>query len=991
MLNKLKHKVFYIILCLVMFRPLQGYSATQEYNSQKNLQLTHTLMSALLNSYFSEGDEKFRAQYLADKAYIQTFLNTWDEEIRTKKYKSSTEIFESLRNRRGYLSKYYFLWNALVHYNYKSDKLINLGYHKNTAFTQLLSSEKQLDMQKRILEILRITNIEILANSKDYALALIIASPFEKSENVEIRTLATQIIKQMPFQKGLQILNAIKNFIVIPGGFLKSVTLPEKLAVIYKSSQVTRLALKGKIAKHGSSALNRINPFLKHITPMQVSLGASAGLHGLLFLDYGSAEKKDSAKNKFDSIDAGLVSLWESTQLLNSKHMPSQKDFKPQYPLLSKKQLISIIQEHLKSLNPMDYSQAFLSAEKLIGTDGRNISDQQAYDFVSARMQTLKEKVRLRMTGKIDLNKINEIRELIINDSLRIYKRDYPTLTHTLLGWGGNCVAQTMMFISILSEHQSILWENGFSLGIANFTDHIEAVIHSTAGENKILYTVSGKVEDLSKEAVQPNIYRPELLMIMLLHSLGTNPDDIANRADAKLISSDKFTGFIDKSRNAYSKLSQSYYRSLDFTQRSGLFEYEFFDIDTAWQDSRKKYSKEDPPETAELKYIPIENKQKYADLNSVFNSSSNNGGDLSSDYSIQLSDIEIQFRPELDLGKSRFFEYDTDHHAREVIHAYTENQYYRLRKAKSSSFSLLDFQYKIMAMQMQYAENILKNPDINKYLFGDESKNIDKIMSYSNAEIQKILSYRRLINFIKNTDSQICMNYQHKSSICEDHTAIKSIMSSEHHIDVDHLGDEWVKIEGLDQIIFDFYDDPKSFVDNYIKGNILQRKLLYNIMEFSIYSDPASSLGPKEVLPKIKQYLDQLDPSKVAISHQSYQADCIPFKGDFQLPVSSDKSPFLHVENQPGVNCQKEKSKKEQKNQAGSKQITIPLNVLIELSYLTDGGGMQLWDKGAIDAFHQGAYAELLLEGPYFSRTIEGYLKVQKLKDSLKKNNLKL
>ncbi|MBX7232598.1 MAG: hypothetical protein K1X29_10980 [Bdellovibrionales bacterium] len=158
----------------------------------------------------------------------------------------------------------------------------------------------------------------------------------------------------------------------------------------------------------------------------------------------------------------------------------------------------------------LDFFDVFLSAEKHQKIDRRESEDLLAMEFVNSKINHYKMEVKKLLTGvSIWQEQLEFLRKIVIEGPLKNYKKGHPNLTTTLLGWGGNCVAQTMFIIGLLSPYRSQL-PQGQKLGVAQFTDHLEPILIDGGG---VTFLVSGK--KVLKTGAR--LYKPEFLLYLLL------------------------------------------------------------------------------------------------------------------------------------------------------------------------------------------------------------------------------------------------------------------------------------------------------------------------------------------------------------------------------------------------------------------------------------------------------------------------------------------
>lgn len=495
---------------------------TMSESTYLNLHLTHAMYSMVLGSYFIEGDAKYRAKYLANKNYLLSFMSTWLKLIDSEKYRSTKEIFLEISRRKSYLSRYFETWKKM--HDPKQTGEVNLGDCRNQFLTYVYKSEnlyKTLD--ERVVAVLRAVNLYLLTNSHDYDTSQMIAQAYLVNENPFVREAAQKIIEGIPVQKGLVVLRqAIDIFSLSRAAFgnfnLYRVFGGVKMPRGWWSR--TRLAMSA-LGKTGRQIGSRLiaNPIVKKLKPIHYSAAISAGVHAGVFLNLGKANKAQQLNTEGRVADQNEKMIFSMMKLLDviAEKYPDflhseDVDFVPSYLPSTKGDLIGKALAYLKGNwdGKFDFLNSFIGFEKLENIDHRKSDDFLAIEFENNEVKNLQSLVENHFGSRVLSDEdISYLRQLAIDGPLTKYKRDYPNLYATLMGWGGNCVAQTMLIAGLLSPYRNRL-PKGKQLGIAIFPQHVEPVLYDG---QYVTYLVSGKEKEYRGEL----LYKPEVLLYWVL------------------------------------------------------------------------------------------------------------------------------------------------------------------------------------------------------------------------------------------------------------------------------------------------------------------------------------------------------------------------------------------------------------------------------------------------------------------------------------------
>lgn len=102
------------------------------------------------------------------------------------------------------------------------------------------------------------------------------------------------------------------------------------------------------------------------------------------------------------------------------------------------------------------------------------------------------------------LERIDAVRARVFQNAfVKAYAKNQPSLLHYVRGEGGNCVAQTQLFLALLYPHRD-LFEDGWTLGFEILPYHAQAVLWNKSLNSKI-DLVSGDQE----KKIENGIYHP--------------------------------------------------------------------------------------------------------------------------------------------------------------------------------------------------------------------------------------------------------------------------------------------------------------------------------------------------------------------------------------------------------------------------------------------------------------------------------------------------
>lgn len=478
-----------------------------------HLLLTQALFSAVYAEYIAQGSQGFNAPFLANEKYLQIFLAEWSRRIETQKFTSSTQIFSDLSQSGGFLARHYDLWDSSQGNDFRSRHFVNLGGARNQFLGYVIYSEEKFPkLRDRILNLLDRVNILLLTNSEARDLSQLIAFPFTESKDPEIRAKALNIVGAKTWSIFLSTLPWARDLLGAASG-----------AALLRANGLLRipsLPWRSGFVSGWAKQLVR-NP---GISLMSVARGISTGVHasiaGALYL--GRAERTGSVLTYNDELDISVLKLWQAVANVFPETLrESAEDFQTQFTPKSKDAITQSIETAIaQKSTDFDYLDAFIQVEKLLRFDFRNSDDYLAMDFVSYKIQKLQQQIRAKFTGKrLTFEDIDEIRHLAIDGPLKSYKREYPNLMGTFLGWGGNCVAQTMLLTGLFNPFRNQL-PAGNQLGVAVFVDHIEPVIMS---EDSYLFLNSGQIAS----STSAKIYKPEYLLALTLRNFSVGQQDV--------------------------------------------------------------------------------------------------------------------------------------------------------------------------------------------------------------------------------------------------------------------------------------------------------------------------------------------------------------------------------------------------------------------------------------------------------------------------------
>lgn len=939
-------KLMLMILIILGTAPLfaQTSQGSKKMNDMLRLRLTHTLFQGVIASYFVQNDKKFDAKYLADKAFLQTFLNEWSIGIDLGSYESTEQIFNAISNNKAYLFVYSDKWKSISQFT--ADKnTIDLGGIKNQFLGQVLIAEKKYkNIDQQIQYILQAVNTYLVTNAQEYELAQLIAGSFLDNKNETTRKYAEQIFQAVPFQKNVQLAIAAFDILAMARGstgFLSVFNLP-------KYQKITRLAAiplvyTGRAIQSG--AAKAVNPIFSKMTSLHWSMIASGGIHAtgigagaLYVMDNVQAITSSKSKLQPNIISTGL--LWETFKELYKDSFTLQEfhDFFPHFELGNKEDLVKDVDAHLNQGKPIDYFSTFLKAEKFTKIDNRDLKDQFATNFINNRYNELKYKVDQLFRSGIGMKQIGQFRQLVIEEAIHNYKRDYPNLTSLLLSWGGNCVSSTMLVTSLLEPYKEKLAANGYKLAIGLYPDHIEPALILTDG--RYLDLVGGKLISHTKVTIK----KPSYLMVLLARHLDL---PIKNSEDSII---DKAIALIAPIKTKDKK-----------DERKGVLEkFSPFDVNS------------DTPLFA-LDEIPYSSTIEYSEIFEQTHFMPATYGQLSNAKRSKFKEPDIKFELLADQGlfenkKNMLIDFIYDVKKSKVI-AFDEEIYSELltlsRQFKGNRSGLQRVLSDKLLAKFDQAKN---HPIMQKFYEAPSNKGLVALSDISDLEISQHDQLLRELNFI--------INIFNNTAYDED-----ALASSIPELYKNYSGYQINRFDSVSSIInaeaknqLNIIKSPGAFLELYNQSSSLMRRhLIARFFNSSIFTGDQNlyrypSNNQSQAKSKVRDFIRNANHIKVDFSKEN-SFICNPIA--INLPTISQSWPWAY--NFSKDNCQKElKNSKNDPDQSQAENseiqrknlLELKVSTLIELTVLF-GRGLHLWNEEVVDAFVEGRYEKVLTDRP--------------------------
>lgn len=478
--------------------------------SQESLRLTQVLYAGILEKFMTEGESQYRPDFLLHRHYIRTFLQDWNRALENSEIRTTQEYFASVANRPTYLGRHYEIWKRIHHAN--EDKLsvnkkIRLGGYRETFLSRLLKSETELNINKRIMLVYEQADQLFLQSDSDTELGVKVLSAFESHPQAKVREQVQKVLRSSPrFAEIVAGLKIARNVALLFGG------QPGTVAANIQKSSTELKSIGALILKIWPKELLARVPFI-----YKAVVGSAAVHSGIMALPKSNlnakaVEPKDSEKNLYiDGQESPLLVIIALQNYLNTNQTKKFADFTPApSPLSSKQDWIAKGLRFLKTPDPhFDWAQFISEGERLANYWPSETG--LAADLFNEKIQIAKARVQRLPEGGIE-----EFRKLVIENELSDYRVDRRTLSSIFLDWGGNCVSETLMMISLLETYPKII-PSGYRLGMALLPQHAEAVLLSA---NNIWFLRSGKVVPRQQSVT---ILRPEAIILRALKTVGAN------------------------------------------------------------------------------------------------------------------------------------------------------------------------------------------------------------------------------------------------------------------------------------------------------------------------------------------------------------------------------------------------------------------------------------------------------------------------------------
>jgi hypothetical protein len=926
-----------LIALIIMLLHLQVSDAKTSDDKTAHLQLSQSLFTAVMGEYFENTSKSFDPKALAHKAYFATLFNDWSKKIENGKYRSSEEIFKAIKKSPSYLGRYSEILDAVQGSDYKSSRFVNLYQARNQFLGYVIYSETKFpDLKQRVLNILDKVNLLLITNSRAYDLARLIVYPFMENEDLEIRRKSNQVLGAIGFTKGVSILVFLRNLAAFSAG-----------ARLSFGSTPAFVTTGGNYLKGVAQTLLQ-NPLTRRI-----SLGhsASMALHASIPA-YLLLKKPDPSGNSNEDLEISIAKLWQATAMVFPDLVISQEtDFQTQFFPVTRLGLVQKVKAAVdQSSTSFDYLEAFIQSEKHFHFDFRKDGDQLAMDYILKQIKTLQRDLHSSYSGRtLKAEDVEAIRTKLITEPLRKYQRDYPNLSSVLLGWGGNCVAQTMLMVGLLNPYRDQLPE-GERLGVALFSDHVEPVL---IGRTSLSFLISG--EKTAK--TNARLYRPEYLLNVLMRNYFEASTDMSadkfEIAHTGMTESDhSLSNFKDLLKAVFTRLVMNIWSD----RRFGVLE-NF----GSGESGQLAFGGAMVPKSAEMRYSPMH--QKAPSSNEAGNGKGSGTGNGSSGFLSALWDtsgesgkvkpkIEIVYSPKTDPIS---FRYDPE---TQTITAHTKEFYTELYRASVRP----DF-YPPTFLTEQLEKDF--KAFLNSY---DYTKNVHDL----SIDISKLknISAQEMVFWNMHYEKFQLQFVQETMAILQDSTSVHYTLG-EYRLDIPMLIDTQLKyrlereqIRLLEAIA----ENPRKFLRVYgelnssqreaVMGRFFPKPMLSRFAQYGAFQNTMSSEVARMqtlAMNQIKFFLDEISKNQVKI--QTY----IPLeKIVFMIDVRNfnpSKSPIpFTLAGKPSEGGKGPEKENIKKTVTSSSEETDPLSLypemLIEFAVLFEGAGLQIWDANVVDYF---------------------------------------
>jgi hypothetical protein len=959
-----------LILVVFLALPFKGRADSVPTMEQlASQQLSQGLYAALLAEHYATAHKTFDAKALADTAYFSTILNEWSQRLESKKYFSTQQIFLEFQKSRGYIGKNYETWRLLRGMDPKSPLFINLGEARNSFLSFVIYSEsKYPSLKTRILKTIDQVNLLLITNSRAFDLAKLILIPFLESNDNEIREKTKATLTAIGFTN-----------------FVSGVMLARDLVFFGRGSPgVTpaRIAAVGRPLTRAAGAVGtRVKYMIDNPAAAWLSVGntASGAIHSLMPAYLLWRHNKNQAPKAADplppnedDVEISIAKLWQGVAVFFPEIFSAKRnDFATSFSL---KSLGPFVQEVRAAIDQQsttfDYLYAFLQSEKHLKFDGRRADDLLAMDFLANETKKLQAHIASKYGQRTLTNTdIEEIRKYLIEGPLKRYKRDYPNMIGTLLDWGGNCVAQTMLIAGLLNPYRDRLPNQG-KLLIALFSDHVEPVI--VQGDT-MSFLVTG--EKTPSDAAQ--LFRPELLLNVLLKNFV--------EAKALVQADESFENTFQNSNNdrgqpsgqtgninLLPKVSITDYLSNLFKKTKRFGALEKFDAGLIKPRQGRRSSMGDGagvPETATMRFAPLhENQSKdiyWAER-----------GSASSDFFSQLNEdtstngntskgpiYKLRFTP--DSGRPFSFSMGMESSESDgpiyVVLVHSKGTYLDLlKKTTEKNFTFGDMAELLVKQYLSDADRFTKTieyqrnvvaPGLDLTAYGRLSAAEMKSWNRYNAVFSSELSFLQdQIKYFLKADSNSRNSDFNIDEIIGEMSFVAGIIRQ--------------KVTADKAMIYrNISENPDKFIAGYSRMSIDQRAEMmtqtfscYHYLECPGYLSSLESMAYKQV----QLYLGRLSPNKIQIPKYELPKGVIYLldikKWDPKVPqlpqTSGDngKADSLKTPNQNKEASVKVAAKKSAEANSDLDVLVLSPEILMELTIAFRGYGLQLWNKAVVD-----------------------------------------
>lgn len=496
--------------------------------TDESLLLTKTVAEALVQYSFEKTIENARPESALHKYYLDVLFADWQRALSADKIRSTQEYLDQVSKRSTFLGRHFDVWQRIVPAKLtptNSKEILSLGPYSNFILGQLIQTEARLPVRERILKLIEMVNAQMIVNSQNLELGLLLVSCFTADGDSEIQNFANKILaeheKTISSASIYSSLSLIRD-LVLPikaAGSLRPLTqLRNQYLSVAKRNMIQ---LKDWVAALGPRLRDRISQARGQMTPLRIGTAGSVAAH-VGALAYSPGENRSAPRTPPESQPKtqiskdspnSLRSLYLLQNVVLGGNLPDRlpiTDFTTQPH--EKTSQADWVQKGLSLLKgeKQDWLEFFLAGESF-GTERSVAASALAEDIISRRLAQLN--LAVGAYGKDDLE---TFRKFSFDNFIKNYRRNFDSLSNLFTSFGGNCVARALYFVSALKRRPDLI-PTGFELGLVITKQHIEPVLVS---KDQVWLLVFG--DKFSYDGAYP-IWKPEILVRDSLRSFASS------------------------------------------------------------------------------------------------------------------------------------------------------------------------------------------------------------------------------------------------------------------------------------------------------------------------------------------------------------------------------------------------------------------------------------------------------------------------------------